>query len=180
MISPFVISTNGEIIFKQGKSVPIQFFKDGLPAREQKLWDSPWGKIGICICYDLSYSRVTDRLIRLGAQAIIVPTMDVADWGRHEHELHARIATIRAVEYGVPIFRVASSGISQLVDRHGDVQASAPFPGEIAVLSGVLKFHKPGSLPLDRILAPFSVLVTVSVMGSLAFISLRRKFSKPN
>jgi apolipoprotein N-acyltransferase len=175
----FVIGTNGEIVFKQGKSVPIQFFKDGLPAQEQKLWDSPWGKIGICICYDLSYSRVTDRLIRLGAQAIIVPTMDVADWGRHEHELHTRIATIRAAEYGVPIFRVASSGISQLVDRTGDVQASAPFPGQIAALSGVLNFHKPGSLPLDRILAPFSVLVTVLVIGSLAFVSLRRKSSKP-
>ena len=175
----FVIGTNGEIVFKQAKSVPIQFFKDGLPAREQKLWDSPWGKIGICICYDLSYSRVTDRLIRLGAQAIIVPTMDVADWGRHEHELHARIATIRAAEYGVPIFRVASSGISQLVDCTGDIQANAPFPGEIASLSGVLKFYKPGSLPLDRMLAPFSVLVTVSVIGCLAFFSFRRKFSKP-
>jgi apolipoprotein N-acyltransferase len=175
----FVISTNGEIVFKQAKSVPIQFFKDGLPAREQKLWDSPWGKIGICICYDLSYSRVTDRLIRLGAQAIIVPTMDVADWGRHEHELHARIAPVRAAEYGVPIFRVASSGISQLVNRNGDVQASAPFPGELATISGVLEFRKPGTLPLDRILAPLSVLVTVSVIGSLAFISFRRKYSKP-
>ncbi len=77
----FVISTNGEVVFKQVKSVPIQFFKDGLPAPEQKLWDSPWGKIGICICYDLSYTRVTDELVRQGAQMLIVPTMDVADWG---------------------------------------------------------------------------------------------------
>jgi len=175
----FVIGTNGEIVFKQAKSVPVQFFKDGLPAREQKLWDSPWGKIGICICYDLSYTRVTDRLIRLGAQAIIVPTGDVSDWGRQQHELHSRIAPVRGAEYGVPIFRVAGSGISQLVNRNGDVQASAPFPGELATISGVLEFRKPGSLPLDRILAPFSVLVAVSVIGSLAFVSLRQKFSEP-
>ena len=57
----FVIGPTGEIIFQQGKSVPIQFFRDGLPAREQKIWDSPWGKIGICICYDLSYRRVVDN-----------------------------------------------------------------------------------------------------------------------
>jgi apolipoprotein N-acyltransferase len=175
----FVINTNGEIVFKQGKSVPIQFFKDGLPAREQKLWDSPWGRIGICVCYDLSYTRVADELVRQGAQAIIVPTMDVTEWGRREHQLHARVAPVRAVEYGLPIFRVASSGISQLVNRNGEVQASAPFPGQIATLSGALEFHKPGSLPLDRILAPFSVLVTVLVVGSLAFVSLRRKFLKP-
>ena len=31
------------------------------------MWDSPWGRIGFCICYDLSYRRVTDRLAALGA-----------------------------------------------------------------------------------------------------------------
>ena len=82
-----VVGPDGDIVFRQVKAVPIQFFKDGLPAPEQKLWDSPWGKIGICICYDLSYTRVTDRLVALGAEAIIVPTMDVADWGRAQHEL---------------------------------------------------------------------------------------------
>ncbi len=46
-------------VFKQAKSVPIEFFQDGRPAAEQRLWHSPWGNLGICICYDLSYSRVT-------------------------------------------------------------------------------------------------------------------------
>src|SRR4029077_6618928 len=115
---------------RQVKAVPIQFFKDGLPATEQKLWDSPWGKLGICVCYDLSYSRVTDNLIRLGAQALIVPTMDVVDWGEGQHELHARVAPVRAAEYGLPIFRLASSGISQAVDRTGNVLAKAPCPGD--------------------------------------------------
>jgi apolipoprotein N-acyltransferase len=171
----FVVGTNGEVIFKQAKSVPIQFFKDGLPAAEQKLWESPWGKIGICICYDLSYARVTDQLIRLGAQAIIVPTMDVSDWGRHEHELHARIAPVRAAEYGIPIFRIASSGISQSVDNMGYVRASAPFPGEVATVKDVLTFRKPGSLPLDRVIAPISVFVTAAAIGCLVFTLLRRK-----
>ena len=95
----------------QERAHPV--FKDGLPAPEQKVWDSPWGKIGICICYDLSYTRVTDALVRQGAQMLIVPTMDVETWGQHQHELHARIAPVRAAEYGILIFRVASSGISQ-------------------------------------------------------------------
>jgi apolipoprotein N-acyltransferase len=156
----FVISTNGEIIFKQVKSVPIQFFKDGLPAPEQKLWESPWGKIGICICYDLSYTRVTDELVRQGAQMLIVPTMDLVEWGRHQHELHARVAPVRAAEYGIPIFRVASSGISQAVSGSGIVRASAPFPGDgEMIFFGTNSSHK-GSLPLDRYLAPVSVFVT--------------------
>ncbi|EEF58323.1 nitrilase-related carbon-nitrogen hydrolase [Pedosphaera parvula] len=171
----FVINPSGEIIFRQGKSVPIQFFKDGLPAKEQNLWNSPWGKIGICICYDLSYSRVTDGLIRLGAQAIIVPTMDLVDWGRHQHELHARVAPIRAAEYAVPIFRLASSGISQSVCRTGEVLASAPMPGEGAILACTLDLGRPGTLPLDRLIAPISVgIATIAIFG-LLFASFRRR-----
>ena len=169
----FVIGPTGEIIFRQVKSVPIQFFKDGLPAREQRLWDSPWGKIGLCICYDLSYARVTDRLVRLGAQAMIVPTMDVVDWGRREHELHARVAPIRSAEYGIPIFRVASSGISQWTDRSGRVMAAAPFPGQQKIIGGRLALASAGSLPWDRWLAPFATGVT----GSVILWSLcRRRF----
>ena len=170
----FVINTNGEIIFKQAKAVPIQFFKDGLPAREQKLWNSPWGKIGICICYDLSYSRVTDELIRQGAQMLIVPTMDVVDWGRHEHELHARVAPVRAAEYGIPIFRVASSGISQGVSSSGCVSANASFPGEGEMLFFGVNLKREGSLPLDRYLAPASVCVTAVFVVWLA-VTARKK-----
>ena len=151
----FVVGPAGDIVFRQVKSVPIQFFKDGLPATEQKLWDSPWGKIGLCVCYDLSYTVVIDRLIRNGAQAIIVPTMDVVDWGRRQHELHARVAPVRAAEYGIPIFRVASSGISQCVDRNGQVLAKADFSGEGQAIAGQLVLANAGSLPLDRWWAPF-------------------------
>ncbi|MDB6111224.1 MAG: Apolipoprotein N-acyltransferase-like protein [Pedosphaera sp.] len=169
----FVIGPTGDILFRQAKGVPIQFFKDGLPAREQKLWASPWGKIGICICYDLSYSRVTDELVRLGAQALVVPTMDIVDWGRHQHELHARVAPIRAAEYGIPIFRLASSGISQCVCATGQTTATAPFPGEAAMLTGVLDVSHAGRLQWDRVIAPLSVCVTGLTIGWLVVLALR-------
>ncbi len=171
----FVISTNGEVVFKQVKSVPIQFFKDGLPASEQKLWESPWGKIGICICYDLSYTRVTDELVRQGAQMIIAPTMDVADWGQHQHELHARVAPVRAAEYGIPIFRLASSGISQGVNKSGRVQSSAPFPGQGEMIFFGAHLGAKGSLPLDRYLGPVSVIVTCVFMAGLLGQPLMRR-----
>ena len=151
----FVVGTNGEIVFKQAKSVPIQFFRDGLPASKQELWSSPWGKIGICICYDLSYPRVTDELVRQGAQLLIVPTMDVAGWGRHQHELHARVAPVRASEHGIPIFRLASSGISQAVQGDGTVVAKTRMGGNADVLAACLQIPRCGSLPVDRLLASF-------------------------
>ena len=149
----FVISPEGKEVFAQGKSRPIQFFDDGLPALRQAVWNSPWGKIGLCVCYDLSYSRVTDELIRQGARAIIVPTMDVEAWGGREHALHAKVAPARAAEYGVPVFRLASSGISQAVDTDGVVVAKAPFPGQGQMLAATLALPANGRrVPIDRLL----------------------------
>jgi apolipoprotein N-acyltransferase len=174
----FVVGTNGDIVFKQAKSVPIQFFHDGLPAPKQEVWNSPWGKIGICICYDLSYTRVTDELVRQGAQLLIVPTMDVAEWGKHQHELHGRVAPVRAAEYGIPIFRLASSGISQAVTGSGTVIAQTKFPGNGDILAAKLRLPARGSLPLDRYLAPLCVIITGAILFWLIFISFRQKFAK--
>jgi apolipoprotein N-acyltransferase len=151
----FVVGTNGEVVFRQVKSVPIQFFKDGLPAPEQTVWNSPWGKIGFCVCYDLSYTRVVDGLVKKGAQLIVVPTMDVIDWGERQHQLHALVAPVRAAEYRLPIFRLASSGISQAVARDGSVLATAPFGGEGKSLYAAFDLPAKGSLPEDRLFAPF-------------------------
>jgi apolipoprotein N-acyltransferase len=171
----FVVGTNGEIVFKQAKSVPVQCFKDGLPAQKQEVWNSPWGKIGICICYDLSYTRVTDELVRQGAQLLIVPTMDVEDWGRHQHELHSRVAPIRAAEYGIPIFRVASSGISQAVAGGGYVVAQTSMPGNGEIFSAQLRLPTRGSLPLDRYLAPLCVVMTGIVTAVLLIFARKEK-----
>jgi apolipoprotein N-acyltransferase len=171
----FVIGTNGETVFKQAKSVPIQFFDDGLPAQKQEVWNSPWGKIGICICYDLSYARVTDRLVEQGAQLLIVPTMDVEDWGRHEHELHSRVAPVRAAEYGIPIFRVASSGISQAVTGGGNVVAQTCFGASGEIFSAQLRLPSRGSLPLDRFLAPICTGATGIVTAILLFLAWKEK-----
>jgi apolipoprotein N-acyltransferase len=175
----FVVGTNGDIVFKQAKSVPVQCFKDGLPATNQAVWNSPWGKIGICICYDLSYTRVTDELVRQGAQLLIVPTMDVDDWGRHQHELHSRVAPVRAAEYGVPIFRVASSGISQAVTGGGYVVAKTSMPGNGEIFSAQLRLPQRGFLPLDRYLAPLCTGMTGIVTAILLFLTWKDKRAKP-
>jgi apolipoprotein N-acyltransferase len=174
----FVVGTNGDIVFQQAKCTPIQFFKDGLPATNQAVWQSPWGKIGLCICYDLSYTRVTDELIRQGAQLLIVPTMDVEEWGRHEHELHSRVAPVRAAEYGIPIFRLASSGISQAVAGGGFVTAKTSVPGSGEILSAQLRLPRQGSVPLDRVLAPVCTGITAIVFAWLLFGEWQERRSK--
>ena len=172
----FVVGPDGEIVFRQVKSVPIQFFKDGLPAPEQTVWNSPWGKIGFCVCYDLSYTRVIDGLVKKGAQLIIVPTMDVIDWGERQHQLHALVAPVRAAEYRLPIFRLASSGISQAVNSDGSELATAPFGGEGKSLFAIFNLPAKGSLPMDRYFAPFASCLT-GIMVMVLWVSRPKKTS---
>jgi apolipoprotein N-acyltransferase len=177
----FVISTNGEVVFQQAKSRPIQFFADGEPAPSQTVWDSPWGKLGIAICYDASYRQVMDGLVRQGSIGLLIPTMDVEHWGAYEHGLNARMAVIRAAEYRVPIFRVASSGISQIIDQNGHEAVTAPFPGQGESLAGTLELRSSGgSIPLDAWLAPVCMAATGVVLLGLGIGSWRdRRAARP-
>lgn len=169
----FVVDPHGEVCFRQAKSRPIQFFRDGEPAQDQQLWPSPWGSLGVAICYDASYRRVMDVLVRKGAHGLLVPTMDLETWGRTEHELNARMARIRALEYGLPVFRVASSGISLILDRDGTTLASAPFPGPGATLTASFPLRAGGgSVPWDVWLAPACLGLTGIVAIGLLLQSL--------
>lgn len=159
----FVIDPDGHDVFQQSKSVPVQFMNDGLPAPDRKTWNSPWGKVGIATCYDVSYTRVMDDFVAEGAQAFIIPTMDALSWGFYErHWLHGRLAPIRSAEYGLPILGVWTSGESQLTDRHGRVIAHASFPGQGEFITGSLQLAPPNSphIPWDRYLALICSLLT--------------------
>ncbi len=174
----FVVSPGGKVVFKQVKCVPIQFFADGVPAKSQQLWESPWGKIGICICYDLGYRRVTDRLVRLGAQGLIVPTMDKISWGYQEHQVHARVAPVRSAEYGLPIMRVCTSGISQLVLPDGTVAATAPFPGQQEYIAGRLPLVRQGTVPIDGVAAPVATAAVALFFAGYAIKASTQRLRK--
>ncbi len=164
----FVIGPSGEVVFRQVKSVPIQFFQDGEPAVTRAAWESPWGRLGIAVCYDLSYRRVMDELVVAGAEGLIIPVMDVAEWGLRQRELHGRVGPVRAAEYGLPIFRLCSSGISQVMDGQGRVMASGSYPGAGEVVTGVLTLAGPGRVPWDAWLGPMGVWVMTAVVVGLA------------
>lgn len=89
--------------------------------------------------------------------------------------LHGRIVPMRAAEYSVPVFGVCRSDIPQFVDGYGRVQASAPFPGDGAMLAANLELPVCGRMPPDRWLARWSVAVVIGVSAWLAAETRLRK-----
>lgn len=171
----FLVGTDGEIALRQVKSVPIQFMNDGLPARRQRLWQSPAGKVGIAICYDMNYARVMDRLITRDAEFLIIPAMDVMGWGHHAHRLSAQLAAVRAAEYGVPLFRLASSGFSRIVSPDGRIKKELGVPGQGEIISERIALAGKGRRPFDRwLLWPCAGFTGVLVVF-LAYEGIRKK-----
>jgi predicted amidohydrolase len=169
----YVIGPDGKDVFQQIKSVPVQLMEDGSPAPQRNVWDSPWGKIGIAVCYDISYSGVMDDFVKQGAQGLIVPTMDMANWGLYERRmLHGRLAPVRSAEYGIPTFSVWSSGESQLVDKSGRVIAHADYPGQGEMISGPFDLASPGRLPPDRWLAFGAMIATEILILYLVYLRI--------
>ncbi len=170
----YVVDPQGEVIHKQAKSVPIQFMNDGLPARRQRVWQGPHGRIGIAICYDMNYTRVMDHLIGKQAAMLVIPAMDVKTWGENAHRLSAQLAAVRAAEYGVPLFRLASSGYSRIALPDGRVIAEAGVPGQGEVIHGEVFLPEKGKRPLDRWLAWPCLGITVGLMIFLLVEESRR------
>jgi apolipoprotein N-acyltransferase len=171
----FVIGPDGSDVFQQVKSVPVQFMSDGLPATEWRVWESPWGKIGIAICYDFCFAKVMDDFVRQGASGLIIPTMDVAQWGEFERRmLHGRTAPVRSAEYGIPTFGVWSSGVSQLTDRHGRLVATAGYPGQGETIAGSFDLSRPGRIPPDRFIARASLVGTGLFIAYALVRAIRR------
>jgi len=85
------------------------------------------------------------------------------------------MTAIRAAEYRVPVFRLASSGFSQLVSSEGELLARTSVPGQGEVLAGEL-FWRGGAaprLPLDRYLAPVCVAATAALILVLFWLHWR-------
>ena len=167
----YVVDTNGVVVFAQSKTQPIQFMQDGLPAATQQVWNSPWGRIGIAICYDASYCGVVDRLVEQGAEALVFPAMDVLEWGETEHRWNAFQANLRSSEYHLPVVRVASSGISQYLPVSGQPTVTTAI-GEGSHLYCELQIPPaaPGHIPWDRYAAPWCSLVA----GVVLFLPAKR------
>ena len=173
----FVVDPNGVIVHRQGKSVPIQFFIDGLPAPSQDVWDSPFGKVGLPICYDLSYTRVVDRYLTSGTNLIINPTMDSIGWGEAQHKLHSRIPRCRALEYRVPIFRLASSGISLAVSGGGKTLSYGAFPGQGDIVQATLSVPRTGHRSIASWLGPLCTTIAgmwISYLSARTLLNSRR------
>jgi deaminated glutathione amidase len=100
------------------------------PGRDTAVADTPWGRLGLSVCYDVRFPYLYRTLAHAGAEFLTVPSVFTVPTGRaHWHVL----LRARAIENGCFVFAPAqcgehpigrkSYGHSLIVDPWGDVLA---------------------------------------------------------
>lgn len=130
----WVLDADGRELGRYAKLHPIPYVERLLePNPAPRPVDTPLGRLGLQICYDLDFEDGTRRMVRDGAELLVVTNLDPAEWGKWQHAQHSAMSAVRAVESGLWLVRAASSGTSQIIDPSGRVRARLP-----ALESGVL------------------------------------------
>ena len=121
---------------------------------------------GLLICYEGIFPKqVVDASAR--PKWLIIATNDAwfgNSFGPHQH---LAAAQLRAVEEGLPIVRVANSGISAVIDPYGRVLNSLPLNTQ-----GVLDSEVPLALEVPPPFARCSLSILVSLLLSVLLVVL--------
>ena len=140
-----VISPAGEFLGVFGKDHPVLFGGEtSLSRGTYPVYDTPLGKIGTIICYDLDYTDTARKLARQGVQLIGVPSNDwssIAD----KHFTHV---VFRAVENRVSMVKADGGFDSAIIDPYGRILSLAAYPqgGEATLVADVPLGNGKGTL----------------------------------
>ncbi len=104
-----------------------------VPGREPRVVDTPIGKLGLAVCYDIRFPELFRRLSAQGAVAFVLPSAFTTPTGRAHWETLLRA---RAIENLATMIAPAQSGVhpngretygdSMIVDHWGRVLARLP------------------------------------------------------
>ena len=125
-----LIGPGGELAGKYRKvCLPREEVKGGItPGHEYPVFDTPFGKVGMMICWDVHFPEVARALSNAGAEIIAMPI-----WGGHP-----ALARARAIENQIYLVTSTYSTkpdwmITAVFDQRGEVRARTDSWGTVAV-----------------------------------------------
>jgi predicted amidohydrolase len=113
-----LIDRSGKLVGKYRKvCLPAAEYNGGLaPGADYPVFDTDFGKVGMMICWDVSYPEVARELAARGAEIILMPI-----WGGNE-----TLCKARAIENQVPLVISSYDLRSAVYDQAGEAKAQAP------------------------------------------------------
>lgn len=141
--SVYFFAPDGEVVGRYDKMVPLPF-GEYLPFAEQLPWladliegpgsfragqtpviyEGGAGRIATPICYEAILGRVCRLFER--PDLLVNVTNDAWFGDTAAPHQHAMLSAVRAAELGIPVFRSAYTGVSMVIEPHGNIFAETP------------------------------------------------------
>ncbi|MBL3526642.1 MAG: carbon-nitrogen hydrolase family protein [gamma proteobacterium endosymbiont of Lamellibrachia anaximandri] len=103
------------------------------PGEQAVVIDSPFGRLGVAVCYDLRFPELFRKMLDMGAEVFVVPSAFTAITGKAHWETLVRARAIEnlafvvaAAQGGYHVNGRETHGHSMIVDPWGSVLAQVP------------------------------------------------------
>ena len=117
-----VIRPDGTVAF-QDKRMPTRFEAERwslAPGRPPQVFDTPWGRLGIAICYDAEFPKLVRAQVEAGAWLVLVPACTDTRHGAERVRIGARARAMENQCFVAVASTVgACAGSAALDDNHG-------------------------------------------------------------
>ena len=100
--------------------------RDTTAGEGSSLFHTELGVFGGLVCFDSIYPALARESVRDGAEILLLSTDDSWFDGSFGKSLHLRHAALRAVENGRTVVRTGNTGVSAVIDGHGEILTSLP------------------------------------------------------
>lgn len=105
------------------------------PGDDVVIFDSPWGPFNFLICYEAIRAKLVRKSVREGSRFFVTITNDAWFGDTSCPSQHMMLTANRCAEYGCPMVRAATTGISSYVDTRGRiVRQTVPYTKETVVV----------------------------------------------
>ena len=108
--------------------------RDAIAGHGPPVLDTPAGRLGVVISYEVFFGDRTRDAVRAGARLVLVPTNASSYRDAQVPAQEVAVARLRALETGRWVVQAAPTGYSAIVDQRGRVHARSGL-GSPAVLS---------------------------------------------
>lgn len=140
----WLFSPNGKSAFADKVMLTPEERRYGLdPGKASTVVDTPFGRLGVAICYDAEFPILVRKLVEAGAEVILVPSCTDTVAGYHRVRIGCQA---RALENQCCIVQAVTVGAAPwsvlLDDNHGAAGVFSPpdvgFPNDGVIASGTL------------------------------------------
>ena len=118
-----IFDPRGALVVRYHKARPVPGDPEIGADRTLPVLDTPFGRTGAAICFDMDFPDLVRREGRAGVDFMLVPSSDWSDID----PIHTHMALLRGIENGCSVVRQTAKGLSATADYEGRILASTDY-----------------------------------------------------